>query len=367
MGAMPLHALPVAAAAAWLLVLGGATSPAADAPPAAGELRAEDAVTAILRAFEKRPLVGIGELHGNADVHELIRKLLEDRRFTSVVNDLVVEFGNVLYQPIIDRYIDGGDVPLERLREAWRNTVNPLTWDSPVYEEFYRAVRQANGSLPPGKRLRVVLGDVPVDWPHVQKMADLGPLGSRDVHFADVVEREVMRKGRKAFLIAGQWHLYRRNPAVEDLSQVPEDERNAAEILLKKHPDSLLVIQPADFGRGAKTYEPRLAALEKGSIAEVKGTWLGQLGFGEVTPFPDKLRYVNGKPVDLGPLEPFTWPRVEEVLDAYLLLGPKKALRWRKPLPETYAESAYLEELRRRARLMGYPPGHFQLMTGQRL
>ncbi len=51
------------------------------------------------------------------------------------------------------------------LRRIWQNTTIPgVTWDVPVYEAFYREVRDVNASLPPHQRIRVLLGDPPVDW-----------------------------------------------------------------------------------------------------------------------------------------------------------------------------------------------------------
>jgi hypothetical protein len=155
---------------------------------------------------------------------------------------------------------------------------------------------------------------------------------------------------------------------VENPEQTPVEEMNSAEILLRRHPGQLWVIQPADVGKGAAKFEPRLAELKRGDVVNVRGTWLGALDFGLVTPFQDKQRYVDGKAQDLAAEAEFRWPRVEEVMDAYLWLGPKRELRWKKPDPSTYDnDPAYLAELRRRGKLMGYPPSHFKFMTGQEL
>ena len=82
---------------------------------------------------------------------------------------------------------------------------------------------------------------------------------------------------------------------------------------------------------------------------------------------PNKVRYVGNERVDLPADAPFEWPAVEEVLDAYLWLGPKGELRWKKPDPSVYDDGEYLTELRRRGRLMGYPRAHFKLVTGHDL
>ena len=104
-----------------------------------------------------------------------------------------------------------------------------------------------------------------------------------------------------------------------------------------------------------------------GTAWAVKGTTLGVMEFGVVSPFGDKVRYVKGERIDLPEDTPFRWSKVDEVLDAYLWLGPKGELRWKKPDPSVYDDGEYLTELRRRGRLMGYPRAHFKSMTGHDL
>lgn len=365
-----LFAFALAAAAAvgivsFVFVSGVGAAAAAAAPREPETLPVQ---RLIAETLGRLPLVGIGELHGNEDVHEVILSLVRDERVASLADDLVVEFGNARHQKVVDRFVAGEDIAIERVRVAWRDTVNPLTWDSPVYERFFRAVREANARRRGGRQVRVVLGDVPVDWQAVRAMADLGPLGSRGTHFASVVEREVLSKDRRAILIAGEWHLFKRNPSVEDSATTPEEERTAAEILLRRHPGKLLVIQPVDFRRtSAAALEEPMRDWPAGTAWAVKGTALGGMEFGVVSPFGDKVRYVKGERIDLPEDTPFRWPKVDEVLDAYLWLGPKKAWRFAKPSAETYEDDRYLAELRRRAKLMGYPPQHFNAVTGKTL
>src|SRR4051794_15007554 len=102
------------------------------------------AVEEILREFRVRPLVAIGEGHRNQQVHDFVVRLVTDTRFSQVVDDIVVEFGTARHQDIIDRYIAGDSVPPSELRRVWRDTVNILVWDAPVYERFFRTVRTVN-------------------------------------------------------------------------------------------------------------------------------------------------------------------------------------------------------------------------------
>lgn len=52
----------------------------------------------------------MGAAHGNKDLDDFILHLVRNPTFPSKVNDILVECGNSLYQPILDRYLVGEDV-----------------------------------------------------------------------------------------------------------------------------------------------------------------------------------------------------------------------------------------------------------------
>ena len=134
---------------------------------------------AVLAAFGTSRLVGLAEAHQLQEHHDLLQTLISHPRLPGVVDDVVVEFGNALYQDTIDAFVlDGQPVADADLRLVWRNTTeSPLmTWDAPVYQQFFRRLRAVNWTLPPGKRIRVLLGDPPVDWSKVTSRQI--PLGS---------------------------------------------------------------------------------------------------------------------------------------------------------------------------------------------
>jgi hypothetical protein len=128
--------------------------------------RPADAMDAILRAFDQKPIVALAEAHSLQEEHDVIVRLLRDPRFADAVRLIVVEWANALYQDSIDRYVAGEAEPKDRVSRAWRNTgFSPLApWDAPVYERFFDVVREVNQSRPPGRRLRVIAADPPVDW-----------------------------------------------------------------------------------------------------------------------------------------------------------------------------------------------------------
>src|SRR5262249_56247174 len=114
--------------------------------------RPADAVRAILEAFDRYPVVALGESHGLEEQRELIGKLVSDPRFPGKVNDIVVEFGNARFQGIVDRYIAGEDVPAAELQRVWRDHTCPGPWTSSAYPKYFATFREVNRALPPARR-----------------------------------------------------------------------------------------------------------------------------------------------------------------------------------------------------------------------
>jgi hypothetical protein len=202
-------------------------------------------VDAVLAAFEPAWVVALGENHGHLEFHELVIRLLEDPRASEVIDDIAVEWGNALYQDVVDRYVGGGEVPWDSVTMAWRNTVvSPNTvWDAPVYERFFREVRRINESLAPDLRFRVLLSDSPVEWSRVDSLPDLQPFFDRARSMADVVRRESVSRGRRALFIAGGLHVSRKVRVRSNETGVPVGEITPIAWLELYHPGSTYVIQ----------------------------------------------------------------------------------------------------------------------------
>jgi hypothetical protein len=124
----------------------------------------EAAIAAILSAFDKYEVVAMPQGHGMQDLSSFIFSLIRTPAFSERVNDIEIEFGNSLYQSMLDRYIAGEDVPFAELQKVWRKMGQPASGASAFVEQFFPLVRALNQKLPPGKRLRVLAGDSPVDW-----------------------------------------------------------------------------------------------------------------------------------------------------------------------------------------------------------
>ena len=72
---------------------------------AGGELQRLDAYGAVLGAMDDHPLVALGEFHLSQQYHDFLQALLERPELPDKIDDIVVEFGNALYQDVADRYL----------------------------------------------------------------------------------------------------------------------------------------------------------------------------------------------------------------------------------------------------------------------
>jgi len=173
----------------------------------------QSANSAILGAFAEHDIVMLGEFHGSKQLYEWLHDLVNDPSFADRVDDIVVEFGNSLFQKSVDRYVGGEEVPMEQVQRAWRDVVGVVGVPSPVYPAFYRDVREANLKRKGKHQMPILLGGVYADWDAINTGDDLAPfMGNRDPWYANVVEEEVIKKGHRALLIMGAVHFLRRGP-----------------------------------------------------------------------------------------------------------------------------------------------------------
>lgn len=241
------------------------------APPA--QVSPQPAIGYLVRAFDRYPLVAVSEMHGSRETMDLITMLIRAPGFAGRVTDVVVEFGNARYQTLVERYISGGKVPDADLRPVWENTTQISgVWSCPIYGTFFAAVRTFNATVPAAKRIRVLLGDPPIDWRTVTSPADEDMNDWRDAHFAWVVEQEVMRKRRKALLFVGGGHISRKIILPNSLIH----------LLDRRFPGQTLVASAIEITRVKAPLAARIRAWPIPSAAEVRGTWLGLADVGEI-------------------------------------------------------------------------------------
>lgn len=183
----------------------------ASAPQALPRGAVRPAIEGVLDAFQTHPLVGLGDAHGMAQELDFYAALVRDPRFAAEVGNVVVEFGGAAHQSTIDRYVAGENVPYAELRKVWTNTVGWLPLPGFIgFMNVFAQVRAVNTTLPPEKRIRVWLGEPPIDWAQIKGRADLEKLGAqRDSHPAEIIEREILGRNKKALVIYGGAHFMR--------------------------------------------------------------------------------------------------------------------------------------------------------------
>jgi hypothetical protein len=280
-----------------------------------------NAVDAVMDAFRSHAIVALGEgKHGNEQGYRFRLSLVHDPRFPQVVNDIVVESGNALYQDVMDRFVRGEDVPDDVLRRVWRNTTQPhQVWDRAIYEEFFRAVRAVNRSLLPERRLRVLLGDPPVDWDRVTDPREVWDkwMPLRDSHPAELIHREVIAKGRRALVVYGDAHVFHKSVLTPSGSLVARLERDTGTKVFS------IRTAASEFDR-LEAIQPDVSSWSVPALAVIQGTVLGRASFTSYGP--------PGTP-DL-PLE--------ELYDAVLYVGASQTITL-GPFPASLcADQAYL-------------------------
>lgn len=362
----PAQAFPADRTSSGLLMAGAALGALARQQ---AEPQPEEAASAVLDAFDRYPVVALGMSHRQQDEADFSLALIRDSRFASKVQNVVVEAGNSLYQDVLDRYISGGDVPLERLQLVWRNTTNTLFVDAVnpangkvLIKELFDTIREVNRRLSATHRIRVLAGDPPIDWDRARTAADVAPfMNQRDTNFASVVENEVLAKHQKALLVIGAGHVFKRPVTWASQPQPPAP--TVTMLIESKYPHSTYVITPHDgFADRTAELEPRLSKWPVPSLASLHDNWLGLLDAG--LPFRGKIRRVGSDPSKVE--DPFPGVKLQEIADAYLYLGPAASIREVKFTQET--GTPYARELERRRRLQGggpVPPAHAPAPPGR--
>jgi hypothetical protein len=166
----------------------------------------------LVSAFDHVDIVLLGEVHWQKLDSDLRIALVRQPDFAKKVRFIVVEFGSTAEQSTLDRYIRG------------ENGV----WESPIYAEFFAAVRDVNLKLPAEARIRVLAGDPPV-----------GSVMSRDASAISVLKEQVLQKHGKALVIYGAGHFYRTRDYADDIG--------IATTLESEYPGRTLAVIPVGY------------------------------------------------------------------------------------------------------------------------
>jgi hypothetical protein len=292
----------------------------------------QDATKAMVEAIGAHQIVMFGETHADKQEYQWLCKLVKTPGFADRVDDIVVEFGNSLYQKSVDRYIAGEDVPFEQVQKAWRNVIGAVGPVSPVYGWFYQAVRDSNLHRPRGHKIRLLLGDPYGDWEKIVDAEGLGPyLSHRDQWYAQVVNDEVLARNHHALLIMGEGHFLRR-------SGPGEVERAIRAAGVRPY----LVVFGTNVVGGYDDLDPRFDAWQVPAIVPLSDGWVGDLA---------------AMPVVTGGIAAPNSLKMSDVSDAMLYLGPRASLTAVNVPRSELVGTAYGKELARR----------FMIQTGRTL
>jgi hypothetical protein len=327
-----LKVLPRIAVMGFLVLMGISLDASALSPP-----RISPATDGIFAAFKTHPLVGMGEWHGLAQALDFYVALLRDPRFAAQVGNIVVEVGDSSQQAVIDRYVNGEQVPYTELRKVWSDAVGwypTVTWAGSI--NIYATIREVNAKLPPDKRIKVWLGEPPIDWAAIKTREDYAPLEKlRDSYPAEMISREILGKNKKALLIYGVGHF----------GIYPDP--NLRSLLDASHPGALFVVSPyvgyaqkdcaARFERHIKDWAvPSLVEPIKGSVLEADVWRPGCNAFTRPPKVTDALYETSGRN-NLGLTS-----------DALLYLGPRKSLVYGPRALDIILDLDYRAEINRR-------------------
>jgi len=190
-------------------------------------------VQTLISVFDQADIVALGEAHGRLVDSDLRIALVRHPNFAKKVQSIVVEFASTTEQSTLDRYIRGENVSQAQLAQVWKTTTQPgpKIWESPIYADFFAAVRDVNSKLPADARIRVFGGD-----------PGPGDNRSRETAAVSVLKEQVLQKHGKALVIYGAAHFYRNAPS-DYLSSMGKD-IGIARMLEMDYPDRTFVVIP---------------------------------------------------------------------------------------------------------------------------
>ena len=311
-------------------------------------------VRAILDALKTHQVVGLGPgAHNNEQGHAFLLSVIRHADFPAAGADLVVECGTARHPDMMDRFIAGEDVPRDVLRRAWEDTTQPHAGcDTPIHEELYRVVRTANTALPKERRVRVFLGDPPIDWSSPTEKHDREKfMLMRDSHPAKLIQRDILAKGRRALIVYGQGHLQRK----QMLSNYDMSHPVAQTIVSLLENSGVNVFTVWGNTRvDLETIQPSIATWLRPRLTLVRGTVLGaadfQFFFSDIS---TRLAVTDGKLAAI-PRDQWREMRMEDQFDALLYLGPPSSITTSQFPVTLCADAAYMNM--RLERLAAYGP-----------
>src|SRR5205823_4887305 len=165
-------------------------------------------------------------------------------------------------------------------------------------------------SLPKERRLRLLLGDPPIDWDVIHSSKDYGR-SDRDGYPAELIRKEVLAKGRRALVLYGDLHFIRKNPR-----GAGEPAYSIVTLLEKTNDLKVFTIRTIAYGIDLEKLQPDVLSWPRPSLAVLRDTQLGVASFSSYYPRPLVADGIGKSAEQRSAI------RMEDQFDALLYLGP---------------------------------------------
>lgn len=308
------------------------------------ETKMLNALDYIIQNFQDHNIIGLGEgAHGLVNAHMFFQEIFDNKKLQETIDVVIVEFANINYQDILDKFILGEKVDINELRKVWReSTQSPNGFgEAPVYLELLQKIRSVNLTLPEGKKIRVLAGDPPIDWKLINTADEyIRSLALRRALPAQLAIEYGINLSQKVLIIYSGFHLTKVND--EKIYPNP-DHHTITSVVNRQYPNAMKVIEV--LNPPSQKLEELTKKLPMNSIIE--------LSLNEIGNFPAKNFFTsvfnkNGERVTL-----FNKYKIRDLFDAFLYLGPSETWKISKA---AFFETEYMNEINRRRKLIGSEP-----------
>jgi hypothetical protein len=169
----------------------------------------------ISQKFETCDVVLLGEIHGRKQDLELVKSLIPYLYKRNGISVIGWEFGSSDFQAEVDSLVNAPEYDESKAIRIMRTF--EVDWNYKEYLDIFRIIWRLNRDLPPGRpRVRFLqlgwdLNDSKLYSPDpVVRSEERKRRRERDRHMADIVDREVLQRGKKILWYSGLHHAFTR-------------------------------------------------------------------------------------------------------------------------------------------------------------
>jgi len=302
-----------------------------------------DAEEYIIRIFQSGNIIGLGEgEHHLENSHKFLQKMFDNKKIQKTIDVVIVEFANVDYQDILDRYIFGEEVHINELRKIWRESTQCIGrfGEGIVYFELLKKIRDINTTLPENEKIRVLGGDPSIDWQSIKTREDyLKVIAARDTFPAGLAVDYGINQSKKVLLIYSEFHFVKIND-----KRFYQEHHTITTVVNSMHPGAMKVIAVLD----PSTFhiEELTKNLPHYSIIDLKTSELGNL------PAEKYFKEIRNKD---GTVILFEGYKINNLFDYFLYIGPSESWK-RVDFPKAVFSDDEWGELNRRLKIVGFEP-----------